>query len=286
MMPPVRVIAMYMTSVEPTARTCHGPRTAAESTVRTRSGVAPKWLRGPTRTLFTAIASAPAFRSSCLLYTSDAADEEERQHGHPAKSVRDDEDEAPVGAIHEHARADAEQDGRDDRKEDEERRGRIRMRDLGDEDDERGRDRVGRRLRQDLRRPHGEERAILEEADMYGFLDLGQLSGLVRRGQWPARNEPLDIALERRTRHEHAVLAGRAAHADVRAQPDDAPGVAAAGVRLAQDDDVVEIQGQRPLRGSRANRAHGAESSRAAGSRALEDREMIPSSRRSGCSGR
>ena len=119
------------------------------------------------------------------------------------------------------------------------------MRDLGDEDDERRGDRVRRGLRQDLRRPNGEKSAITEEADLNGLLDLGQRSGLVRRGLWPARNEALDIALDRRARHEHAVLAGRAAEADVGAQPDDAPGVSAAGMRLAQRDDVVEVERER-----------------------------------------
>src|SRR6266540_826568 len=115
------------------------------------------------------------------------------------------------------------------------------MRQLGHEDDQRGGDRIRGRLRQDLRRPNGEERAIAEEAMLYGLLDLGQRSRLVRRGQWPARDEPLDVALDRRTGHEHAVLARRAAKADVRAQADDAPSVAAAGMRLPQRDDVIEI---------------------------------------------
>ena len=120
------------------------------------------------------------------------------------------------------------------------------MRQLGHEDDQRGGDRIRGRLRQDLRRPNGEERAIAEEAMLYGLLDLGQWSGLVRRGQWPARDEPLDIALDRRTGDEHAVLAGRAAQADVRAEPDDAPCVAPAWMRLAQRDDIVEIERKRP----------------------------------------
>ena len=115
------------------------------------------------------------------------------------------------------------------------------MCELGDEDDERGGDRVRRGLRQDLRRPNGEERTIAKEAMLYGLLDLGQCSGLVRRGQWPARDEPLDVVLDRRTSHEHAVLACRAAQADVRAQADDAPRVATARMRLTQRDDVIEI---------------------------------------------
>src|SRR5438132_5459304 len=106
------------------------------------------------------------------------------------------------------------------------------MRELRDEDDERRRDRVRGGLRQDLRRPHGEERAIAEEADVCGLLDLGQCSGLVRRSLWPARYEPLDVALDGGARHEHAVLAGGAAQADVRAQSNDPPGVPAARMRL------------------------------------------------------
>ena len=121
------------------------------------------------------------------------------------------------------------------------------MCELGDQNDQRGGDGVRGGLRQDLRRPDGEERAIAEEADMYGLLDLGQRSGLVRRGQWPARDEPLDVPLDRRTRHKHAVLARRAAQADIRAQADDAPGVATTWMRLAQRDDVIEIQRQRAL---------------------------------------
>ena len=100
---------------------------------------------------------------------------------------------------------------------------------------------------------------------MNGLLDLGQRSGLVRRGLWPARNEALDIALDRRARHEHAVLARRAAEADVGAQPDDAPRVSAAGMRLAQRDDVVEVEreGAFALRGRDARLVHSRESIRA-----------------------
>ena len=122
------------------------------------------------------------------------------------------------------------------------------MRELGDQDDQRGRNCVRGRLRQDLRRPNGEERAISEEADMYGLLDLRQRSGLVRRGQWPARYEPLDVALDRRTSDEHAVLARRTAQADVRTQADDAPRVTTARMRLTQGHDVIEIEQQRAPR--------------------------------------
>src|SRR5207249_2024214 len=145
------------------------------------------------------------------------------------------------------ARADAEEDRWNDREQDQEGRRRVRMRELGNENDERRRDRVRGGLRQDLRRPDGEECAIAKEADVYGLLDLRQWSGLVRRSLWPARDEPLDVALDGRTRHEHAVLAGGAAQADVRAQPNDAPGVPAARMRFAEDHDVVEIERKRSL---------------------------------------
>ena len=64
MIPPVRVIATYITSGAPTAETVHGPRIAEPSTVSDLSEVIPKYDRGPTRTVFNEIASAPALRIS------------------------------------------------------------------------------------------------------------------------------------------------------------------------------------------------------------------------------
>src|SRR5581483_7428859 len=81
--------------------------------------------------------------------------------------------------------------------------------------------------------------------------------GLVRRRQRSALDEPLDVALEGGAPGEHAAAASGADEADVGAQPDDAPGVAAAGMRLPEDDDIVEIEGERSLRATCACRAHG-----------------------------
>ena len=75
---------------------------------------------------------------------------------------------------------------------------------------------------------------------LYGLLDLGQRSGLVRWSLWAARDESLDVALHGRASDQDAMLAGRAAEADVRAKPHDAPAVTAARMRLAQRDDVIE----------------------------------------------
>src|SRR5438105_3495061 len=68
----------------------------------------------------------------------------------------------------------------------------------------------------------------------------------VRRGRChrPSLLESLDPAFQIRATDEHAVAAGEAADADVRPESYDLPGRAAAGVRLAQRDDVVEVQRQ------------------------------------------
>src|SRR5438045_5275824 len=70
---------------------------------------------------------------------------------------------------------------------------------------------------------------------------------LVDRRQRATLDEPLDVALELAAGDEDAAPAGRAAHADIRSEPHDAPGIAAAGVHLPQHDDVVEVQRQRRL---------------------------------------
>src|SRR2546425_2978364 len=54
---------------------------------------------------------------------------------------------------------------------------------------------------------------------------------LVDRREWPALGEPLHVLFEIAPADEHAAPAGRAAKTDVGAEPDDAPGVAAARMR-------------------------------------------------------
>ena len=73
---------------------------------------------------------------------------------------------------------------------------------------------------------------------------------LVGRSERPALREPLHVLLEIAPRHEDATRARHAAEADVGPEPDDAPRIAAAGMQLAEDDDVVEIEGDRTLRPS------------------------------------
>src|SRR5438132_2711504 len=71
---------------------------------------------------------------------------------------------------------------------------------------------------------------------------VGSSIGLVGRRQGSALDESFDVALEVAASDEHPPAAGRAADADVRAETHDPPRVAAARMRLAQDDDVVEVQ--------------------------------------------
>src|SRR5438552_1660400 len=84
------------------------------------------------------------------------------------------------------------------------------------------------------------------EAPLSWSIGVAALLGL--GGQRSALDESFDIALQLPPADEDPAAAGRAAHPDVRAEPHDAPGVAPAGMRLPQHDDVVEVQGQRRLR--------------------------------------
>src|SRR5437016_6989045 len=72
-------------------------------------------------------------------------------------------------------------------------------------------------------------------------------AALLGRRQGSAFDESLDVALELAPPDEHPATALRAADADVGAEADDAPRVPAARVRLAEHDDVVEVQRQRRL---------------------------------------
>ena len=96
------------------------------------------------------------------------------------------------------------------------------------------------------------------------------------------RDEIFDLKLRTEAaRDEHAVFAGHAAQADVGAKPDDAPGVAAAWVRLAQHDDVIEVERHRADRLLPCfHVAHETtESIREVGSPGSEDRARSPCSR-------
>src|SRR5881409_941942 len=62
----------------------------------------------------------------------------------------------------------------------------------------------------------------------------------VDRRERPALGEPLHVLFEIAPADEHAAPAGRTAKTDVGAEPDDAPGVAAARMRLAQHHDIVQ----------------------------------------------
>src|SRR3989442_13836640 len=70
---------------------------------------------------------------------------------------------------------------------------------------------------------------------------------LVDRRERPALGEPLHVLFEIAPADEHAAPAGRAAKTDVGAEPDDAPGVAAARMRLAQHHDIVQKERHRPF---------------------------------------
>src|SRR5947208_14079115 len=78
--------------------------------------------------------------------------------------------------------------------------------------------------------------------------------GLVGRSERSARYEPLHVLFEIATRDEDPPSASRTPQADVGAEPDDAPGVAAAGMRLSQDDDVIEIERNRSFDRGRRHR--------------------------------
>jgi hypothetical protein len=63
--------------------------------------------------------------------------------------------------------------------------------------------------------------------------------------------ESADPTLEISASDEHAMAASHAAHPDVRAETHDLPRRAAARVRLAQRDDVVEVKRYRRSRHER-----------------------------------
>src|SRR2546428_2536189 len=79
----------------------------------------------------------------------------------------------------------------------------------------------------------------------------------VGRCERPAFGEPLQVLFEIPPTDQDPPPAGDAAESDVRAEAHDAPAVAAAGVRLPQHHNVVEIEGDRALRAR--GRRHGRE---------------------------
>jgi hypothetical protein len=79
---------------------------------------------------------------------------------------------------------------------------------------------------------------------------------LVGRCEWPALGEPLHVLLEIAPRNEHATAAGTATKTNVGTEPDDAPGVSAAGMLLSQNNNVIEVERHGTLG---ARRRHGRE---------------------------
>ena len=201
----------------------------------------------------------------------EVADQEQADHRQAAQDVGRDEHESTVDTVHVDPGHRRHEHGRHQERQDQQADRGIRVV-LGDDDRQPEQHHVPADLGRCLRQPQSEERGIAEDRErafggdfLCGLVDRfdvdghprvgheGRSGGVRRRGGTspttaaviagsPRSTNACEPSFERGACDQHVAVARPAADADVRAEPVDEPGVAAARVRPTKADHVPEQQ--------------------------------------------